>query len=101
MGQESLKELVKAHENAELGKGPRKPTESKLAKDAQKEINGTKEPMSNAIQSLNDHIELLRGERVVDPKRPSRLGSNNIIAGVATGMAGNARLQKRTKEWAE
>ena len=30
-------ELVKAHENIELGKGPKRPKESKWAKDAQKE----------------------------------------------------------------
>ena len=33
-------ELVKAHENAELGKGPKGRKESKWAKDTQKE-NGT------------------------------------------------------------
>ena len=46
MGQESLKELVKTHGNAELGKGPKRPKESKWTKDAQKE-NGTQEPASN------------------------------------------------------
>ena len=62
MGQGSPKELVKDHGNAELGKGPRKPEESKWAKDAQEEIYGTKEPTSNVIQSPNDHIESLREE---------------------------------------
>ena len=37
-------ELVKAHGNAELGKGLRKPKESKWAKDAQGKTNGTREP---------------------------------------------------------
>jgi len=32
--------LIKAHGNAKLGKGPRKPKESKWVKDSQKE-NGT------------------------------------------------------------
>ena len=50
MSQVSPKELVKAHRNAELGKWPRKPKESKWAKDAQKEINGTQEPASNVIK---------------------------------------------------
>ena len=36
--------------NAKLEKGPRKPKESKWDKDAQEEINGTKEPTSNVIQ---------------------------------------------------
>ena len=36
--------------------------ESKWAKDAQDEINGTKEPTSNVIQSPNDHIVSLREE---------------------------------------
>ena len=62
MGQGSPKELVKAHGNAELGKGPKNPKESKLAKNAQEEINGTKELTSNVIQSPNDHIESLREE---------------------------------------
>ena len=62
MGQESRKELVKAHGNVELEKGSRKPKESKWAKDAQKEINWTKEPISNVIQSPDDHIESLREE---------------------------------------
>ena len=42
--------LVKAHGNAV--KGPRMPKESKWAKDAQEEINGTQEPTSNVINSL-------------------------------------------------
>ncbi|XP_065618165.1 TMV resistance protein N-like [Quercus suber] len=37
-------ELVKAYGNAELRKGPRKPKESKWAKDAQGKTNGTQEP---------------------------------------------------------
>ena len=41
MGQESPKELEKAYGNAGLGKGARKPKESKWVKDAQEEINGT------------------------------------------------------------
>ena len=62
MAQESSKELVKAHGNVELEKWPRKSKKSKWAKDAQEEINGTKEPTSNVIQSPNDHIESLREE---------------------------------------
>ena len=50
MSQVSPKELVKAHGNAELGKWPRKPKESKWTKDAQEEINGTQEPASNVIK---------------------------------------------------
>ena len=44
--------LVKAHGNAELGKGPKKPKESKWAKDAQEETNGTQELASDIIRSL-------------------------------------------------
>ena len=36
MGQGSPKELIKAHKNAELGKGPKGPKKSKWAKDAQR-----------------------------------------------------------------
>ena len=42
MGQGSPKKVVKAHGNAELEKGPKKSKESKWAKNAQEEINGTK-----------------------------------------------------------
>ena len=52
MGQGSPNELVKAHGNAELGKGPKKPKESKWAKDAQEETNGTQELASDIIRSL-------------------------------------------------
>ena len=52
MGQESSKELVKTHGNAELEKGSRMPKECKWVKDAQKEINRTQEPASNVIKSL-------------------------------------------------
>ena len=50
MGPESLKELVKTHRNAELEKGLKMSKESKWAKDAQEEINGTKELKSNVIK---------------------------------------------------
>ena len=49
MGQGSPKELVKAHGNADLENGPRMRKESKWAKDAQEEINGTKESTSNVM----------------------------------------------------
>ena len=52
MGQGSSKELVKTHVNAELEKGPKKPKESKWAKDAQEETNRTQEPASDVIRSL-------------------------------------------------
>ena len=52
MGQGSPNELVKAHGNAELGKEPKKPKESKWAKDAQEETNGTQELASDIIRSL-------------------------------------------------
>ena len=50
MGQESPKKLVKAHGNAELGKGSMKPKESKWAKDAQEKTNGMQEPASNITE---------------------------------------------------
>ena len=57
MGQGSLEELVKAHENIELANGPRMPKESKQAEDAQVERNGPKEPTSIVIgqESLKQH----------------------------------------------
>ena len=50
MGQESLKNLVKAHENAKLRKEPRKPKESKQVWDAQGKTNGIQEPASDVIK---------------------------------------------------
>ena len=41
--------LVKAHEYAELENGPRIPKKSKWIKDAQEEINETKELTSNEM----------------------------------------------------
>ena len=49
LGQGSTRELVKAHGIAELENGPRMPKESKWAKDAQEERNGTKELTSNVM----------------------------------------------------
>ena len=50
MGQESPKNLVKAHGNAKLRKGSRKPKESKRAWDAQGKTNGIQEPASDVIK---------------------------------------------------
>ena len=84
MGKGSLKELVKNHRNAELGNDPRKPKESKWAKDAQDEKNGTQVPTSNVTKiKANDQAESLREEQAVGPKKSSRLGPNDIIAGMA------------------
>ena len=49
MGQGSPRELVKAHGYAELENWTRMPNESKWAKDAQREGNGTKEPTNNQM----------------------------------------------------
>ena len=43
---------VKAHRNAKLRKGPRKPKESKWASDAQEKTNGTQKPASDVIKEL-------------------------------------------------
>ena len=60
MGRGSPKNSVKAHGNAKLRKGPRKPKESKWAKDAQEKTNGTQEPASDVIKEpmvILDHWE--------------------------------------------
>ena len=63
----------------------------KWAEDSQEERNGTKEPTSNVMDQespkwheykSNDHIESLREEQVTGPKRPSKHGSNNTMAGI-------------------
>ena len=53
--------------------------------------------MSNAIQSPNDHIESLRGERGADPKRPNRLGSNNITTRVAEWYGRKCKTIEKNK----
>ena len=50
MGWRTPKNLVKAHGNAKLRKGLRKPKESKWAKDAQEKTNGTQEPANDVIK---------------------------------------------------
>ena len=50
MGRRSPKNLVKSHGNAKLEKGPRKPKESKLARDTQGKTNGTQKLASNVTQ---------------------------------------------------
>ena len=50
MGQGSPTNLVKAHENAKLRKEPRKPKESKQARDSQGKTNGIQEPASDIIK---------------------------------------------------
>ena len=50
MGQGSLKNLVKAHENAKLRKGLRKPKEIKRARDVQGKTNGTQKSTSDVIK---------------------------------------------------
>ena len=52
MGRRSLKNSVKAHGNAKLRKGPRKPKGSKRARDAQGKTNGTQEPASDVTKEL-------------------------------------------------
>ena len=47
------KEFSKAHGDAKLGKGLRKPKESKRARDAQGRMDGTQEPISNVTQRTN------------------------------------------------
>ena len=77
---------MKAQGNAELENRPRMPKESKWAKDAQEERNGTKEPTSNVKgqespklyeYKSNDHIESLREEHAASPKKPSKHRPNN------------------------
>ena len=50
MGRGSPKNSVKAHGNAKLRKGPRKPKESKRAQEAQGKENGTQELASDVIK---------------------------------------------------
>ena len=50
MGQGNPKNSIKAHGNAKFRKGPRKPKESKRARDAEGKTNGTQEPASDVIK---------------------------------------------------
>ena len=47
MGRGSPKNSVKAHGDAKLRKGPRKPKRGKRAQDTQGKINGIQEPASD------------------------------------------------------
>ena len=50
VGPGSPKNSVKAYENAKLRKRPRKPKESKWAKDSLEKTNGTQEPASDVMK---------------------------------------------------
>ena len=50
MGRGSLKNSVKAHGDAKIRKGSRKPKGSKWAQDAQGKTNGTQEPTSDVTK---------------------------------------------------
>jgi len=50
LDQGSPKNSAKAHDNAKLKKGPRKPKGSKRAQDAQGKTNGTQEPASDVTK---------------------------------------------------
>ena len=50
MGWESPKNLVKAHGNAKLRKGPRKSKGSKRAQDVQGKTNETQEPATDVTK---------------------------------------------------
>ena len=70
MGQGSPKNSVKADENAKLRKGPRKPNESKWARDAQGKTNGTRELASDVIKkpmAILGHWEKNKQQAQKDP----------------------------------
>ena len=74
------------------------PRESKWAKDAQEENKWDTGAHKQCNKKPNDHIESLREELAASPKRPSKLGSNNIIVGMESGMVGNgSKTAKRSK----
>jgi len=50
LGRGNPKNSAKAHGNAKLRKGPRKPKEIKWAKDALEKTNGTQEPASDVMK---------------------------------------------------
>ena len=62
MGQGSPRELVKAPWESKIRKGPRKPKESKWAKDAQ-EGNGTQEPANNVRKGLVNALSHWEGNK--------------------------------------
>ena len=86
MGQRSPKELVKAHENAELGKGPKRPKESKWAKDAQRNQKG-----------LNDYTELLRKNKQQAQRGPIGLGQITPRQEWQSSTAGHTKTAKKNK----
>ena len=73
------------------------PKESKQAKDAQEENKWDTGARNQCNENPNDHIEPLREELAAGPKRPSKLGSNNITAGM-TELYGKKWQQDYRKE---
>ena len=68
MGQGRPRELVKAHGKAGLEKDRGSPRKANRPRMPKREMG---------------HIESLGGKQTASPKRPSRIESNNITAGIA------------------
>ena len=82
MGQESSKNLVKAHGNAKLRKGPKKPKEGKRTQDTQGKTNGTQEPTSDVIKKPMAILGHWEKNKWQAQRGLARLRQNNFAAGM-------------------
>ena len=82
MGRGSPKNSVKAHGIAKLGKGPRKPKESKRAQDAQGKTNGTQEPASDVTQEPMALLGHWGKNKRLAQRGPARLKQKNFAVGM-------------------
>ena len=86
IGSGKPKGVSKAHGNAELGKGPKGPKESKWAKDAQRNQKG-----------LNDYTELLRTNKQQAQRGPIGLGQITPRQEWQSSMAGYTKTTEKKK----
>ena len=90
IGSRKPKRVSKGPWENRIGKGPRKPKESKWAKDAQGKQMGQGCPRgkwdTGARKQCNkrpsEHTKSLGGKQIAGLKRPSKIELNNIIAGI-------------------
>ena len=82
MGRGNPKNSVKAHGNAKLRKGPRKPKGSKRARDGQGKTNGTQEPASDIIKEPMVVLGYWEKNKWQAQRGLARLRQNNFAAGM-------------------
>ena len=89
IGSGKPKRVSKGPWESKIGKGLRKPKESKWAKDAQ-EGNGTREPANNVRKGPMDTLSHWEGNKQQAQRGPAGLSQTTLQQEQQSGMVGNA-----------